>query len=478
MWHGSSSEARRDQSIREIVGILTAMTETANGGHDGRPPDRLPLRARLALIVGGLLLLAAFTVEALGITGNVHAWLPPLSAYLEPTFGEPAALLTCLATAAVVVGYGTSAASRLSWGRLLLLTWLTGVVWGFAVALLRGWNTGIVAVLDHPDEYLMDVDRVDGVTSLLSIYTDNILLVPDRSNFVTHNSGHPPLPLLSYAGLDAIGLGGPAWAGVITALVGSTAMVAVLVTLRRLGDERQARRTAPFLALSPLAIWVFVSADGAFMAVAAWGLAVLACAAVEQRPRRALALGVAAGVVLGGCLFLSYGLLLLGPLALAVLWVAGSWRPLVPAALAALAVVALFALGGFWWLEGQQLVVQRYYQGIADSRPQSYWIWANLAVVAFAVGPAVVAGTGMAVSPPPKAPGTHAVWWLAAGALVAIGIADLSGLSKSETERIWLPFMVWLVPLATLLPTRTHRTWVALQAVWTLGISLILRTTW
>jgi hypothetical protein len=156
-------------------------------------------------------------------------------------------------------------------------------------------------------------------------------------------------------------------------------MVAVLVTLRRLGDERQARRTAPFLALSPLAIWVFVSADGAFMAVAAWGLAVLACAAVEQRPRRALALGAVAGVVLGGCLFLSYGLLLLGPLALAVLWVAGSWRPLVPAALAALAVVALFALGGFWWLEGQQLVVQRYYQGIADSRPQSYWIWANLA---------------------------------------------------------------------------------------------------
>jgi hypothetical protein len=335
------------------------MTETATGGHDGRPPDRLPLRARLALVVGGVLLLAAFTVEALGITGNVHAWLPPLSAYLEPTFGEPAALLTCLATAAVVVGYGTSAASRLSWGRLLLSSWLTGVVWGFAVALLRGWNTGIVAVLDHPDEYLMDVDRVDGVTSLLSIYTDNILLVPDRYNFVTHNSGHPPLPLLSYAGLDAIGLGGPAWAGVLTALVGSTAVVAVLVTLRRLGDERQARRAAPFLALSPLAIWVFVSADGAFMAVAAWGLAVLACAAVEQRPRRARALGAVAGVVLGGCLFLSYGLLLLGPLALAVLWVAGSWRPLVPAALAALAVVALFALGasGGWrasssWFSG------------------------------------------------------------------------------------------------------------------------------
>ena len=463
------------------VGILAAMTETATRGHSDPPGTgtRLPLPAGIALAVGGLLLLAAFSVEALGITGNVHAWLPPLSAYFEPTIGQPAALLACLATAAAVLGYGGRASARLSWGRLLGLTWLTTVTWGFSVALLRGWQTGIVSVLAHPDEYLMDVDRVDGVRSLLSIYADNILLVPDRSNFVTHNSGHPPLPLLSYAGLDAVGLGGPAWAGVVTALVGSTAVVAVLMTLRRLGDEQRARLAAPFLALSPLSIWVFVSADGAFMAAAAWGLTVLAYAATQQHRNKALALGVAAGLALGSCLFLSYGLVLMGPLALAVLWVARSWRPLVPAALAASAVVALFAAGGFWWLEGQQLVVERYYQGIADTRPQSYWIWANLAVVAFAVGPAVVAGIGMAVSRSrAEAAGPSPVWWLALGAAVAILVADMSGLSKSETERIWLPFMVWLVPLATLLPPHTHRAWVAGQVVWTLGISLVLRTTW
>lgn len=484
VWHAPSAEAGPKRLLRDgPVEILAAMTETATRGNSdlSGTGTRLPLAAGIALAVGGLLLLAAFSVEALGITGNVHAWLPPLSAYFEPTVGQPAALVACLATASAVLIYGVPAADRLSWGRLLGLTWLTGVAWGFSVALLRGWQTGIVSVLAHPDEYLMDVDRVDGVRSLLSIYADNILLVPDRSNFVTHNSGHPPLPLLSYAGLDAIGLGGPAWAGVLTALVGSTAVVAVLVTLRRLGDEERARRAAPFLALSPLAIWVYVSADGAFMAVAAWGLTVLAYAATQQRRTRALALSVAAGLVLGSCLFLSYGLVLMGPLALAVLWVARSWRPLVPAALAALVVVALFAAGGFWWLEGQQLVVQRYYQGIADIRPQSYWIWANLAVVAFAVGPAVVAGVGMAVSPrgrPTSGAGAAPVWWLAVGAAVAILAADISGLSKSETERIWLPFMVWLGPLATLLPPRSHRVWVAGQVVWTLGISLVLRTTW
>jgi hypothetical protein len=387
----------------------------------------------------------------------------------------------CLVTVAAVLGYGMPALFRLSWGRLLGLTWLAGVAWGFSVALLRGWDTGIVSVLAHPHEYLMDVDRVDGVTSLLSIYADNILLVPDRSNFVAHNSGHPPLPLLFYAGLDAIGLGGPAWAGVITALIGSTAVVAVLVTLRRLGGQHPARLTAPFLALSPLTIWVFVSADGAFMAVGAWGLALLACAAVESDRTRATAFSVAAGLVLGCCVFLSYGLTLLGPLALAVLWVARSWRPLLPTGLAAVAVVVLFAAGGFWWLEGQQLVVQRYYQGIADKRPQSYWIWANLAVVALAIGPAGVAGLGMAASRRGRlvARGTEqAASWLALGAVVAIGLADISGLSKSETERIWLPFMLWLLPLATLLPPGSHRVWVGAQAVWTLGTALLLRTTW
>lgn len=460
------------------------MTETAtrNSSEPTRTRAGVPVPARVALAIAFVLVLAAFTVEALGITGNVHAWLPPLSAYFEPTIGRPGALAGCAAVVVAVLAYLQPRVQQLGWGRLLALTWLAGVGWGFSVALLRGWEQGVVAVLGHPDEYLMDVDRVRGVTSLLSIYADNILLVPDRSNFVTHNSGHPPLPLLSYAGLDAIGLGGPAWAGVITSLAGSTAVVAVLVTLRRLGDERRARLAAPFLALSPLAIWVYVSADGAFMAAGAWGLAVLAGAAVADRRGRALALGLAAGLVLGTCIFLSYGLVLLGPLVLAVLWVARSWRPLVPAVLGALAVVALFAAGGFWWLEGQQLLVRRYYQGVADIRPQSYWIWANLAIVAFAVGPAVVAGIGMAVSRPGRparwrARG-HAVWWLALAAAAAMLVADSTGLSKSETERIWLPFMVWLLPLATLLPVRTHRVWLGVQVAWTLGIALILRTTW
>ena len=37
---------------------------------------------------------------------------------------------------------------------------------------------------------------------------------------------------------------------------------------------------------------------------------------------------------------------------------------------------------------------------------------------------------------------------VAGGALTAIVIADVSGLSKAEVERIWLPFLPWLVVAA------------------------------
>ena len=145
--------------------------------------------------------------------------------------------------------------------------------------------------------------------------------------------------------LDRLGLGGGYAAGlVVTGLAASTA-VAVLVTLRVLGAEPAARRAAPFLVLGPAAIWQCVSADGMFAAVAAWGIAALAVAATRRRLASSLGWSVVAGLLLGSCVMLSYGLPLLGLLALAVLVVARSWRPLVPAVLAALRRGALGGAG-------------------------------------------------------------------------------------------------------------------------------------
>jgi hypothetical protein len=62
--------------------------------------------------------------------------------------------------------------------------------------------------------------------------------------------------------------------------------------------------------------------------------------------------------------------------------------------------------------------------------------------------------------------------------LIVIVAADVSGLSKAETERIWLPFAVWLVAAPALLPPWTHRYLLVVQAIGALLINSLLFTTW
>ena len=64
------------------------------------------------------------------------------------------------------------------------------------------------------------------------------------------------------------------------------------------------------------------------------------------------------------------------------------------------------------------------------------------------------------------------------GALLAILLADLSMLSKAETERIWLPFTVWLTAAGALLPARSQRWWLALNVVGTLLLNHFILTNW
>ncbi len=186
-----------------------------------------------------------------------------------------------------------------------------------------------------------------------------------------------------------------------------------------------------------------------------------------------------AGIGLGAMLFMSYGLVLLLPVALVVLILGRSWWPLFPAALGAGAVLVGFAIAGFWWFDGQSAVVIRYYEGIGERRPYSYWIWANAAVLAVAVGPAVVAGIGAALhrarqvgSRIPRG------YWLAVAALLGMFVATLSGLSKSEVERIWLPFMVWLIPLAAAVHPDRQRGWLLAQVAAAGTLAVLMDTSW
>ena len=117
-----------------------------------------------------------------------------------------------------------------------------------------------------------------------------------------------------------------------------------------------------------------------------------------------------------------------------------------------------------------------YALSIASTRPYTYFAWANLAALVLALGPAVVAGLRRFLTGRLSVPlGVRAAAVVLGGA-GAIALADLSGLSKAEVERIWLPFAIWLVVSCAALPR--PRAWLAAQAALALAVNHLLITVW
>ncbi|WP_253826127.1 hypothetical protein [Prauserella aidingensis] len=376
----------------------------------------------------------------------------------------PAVLLALLA-----VLYGPSLAARLPWRRALLLGYVVSVGWITSLALVDGWRTGFAKRLTPGTEYLAEVPGITDIPAMLAGFTDRIAHgQPD--SWTVHVAGHPPGATLVFVWLDRIGLGGGVAASTVCVLAGALVAVAVPATVSLLGHPDRARVALPLLVLLPGAVWLGVSADALFAGATATGIALLALAAVRHT-----AWAVPAGAILGFGIFLSYGLITLGAVALAVVVATRAWRALGLAVAAALAVVGVFALAGFWWLDGYHAVVDRYYEGIAADRPYSFWVWANLGCLALATGPAVGPALRRAAGAVRTAPRLVAV---VAGAVVTVVVADLSGLSKAEVERIWLPFAVWLLAAAAFLPARSARWWLTVQAATALAVNHLFLTNW
>lgn len=70
------------------------------------------------------------------------------------------------------------------------------------------------------------------------------------------------------------------------------------------------------------------------------------------------------------------------------------------------------------------------------------------------------------------------MWLLPALSLVAVAGADVSGLSKAEVERIWLPFAPWVLVLAALLPRARVRLWLAVQVTVAIVFQVSLHSLW
>ena len=425
--------------------------------------------ARLALVsvgAGAVLVTLAMIVPRLE-DDNVHVHWPPLHADWMPRFGP-------MTIVAIVIGLALwtvfpPLARRMPWPRLMVATYAATWLWTMALAFTDGCE-GLRRVFDRTGEYVYDAQRVTSIPHMLRTFTDHIPM-DSAQHWHTHVAGHPPGALLYFVFLDRLGITSHLWIGIITVTIGTTAVSAVVLALCCLGSEDLAQRAAPWLVLAPTAIWMGVSADALFTAVAAWGLCLLVLAGTRYRPAYAMA----GGMMLGLCAYLSYGLPLLGVLALAAVWLTRCWKVLPWALGGALVVAAIFTVAGFSWWEAYPILVDRYYDGIASKRAYGYWVWADIAAWTFTAGLAVWAAFP---SIPAAVRRRDPLAILASAALLSIVIATLTGMSKAEVERIWLPFTLWIVALPALLPRPWQRPLLLTQVILALMVQSLVLTRW
>ncbi len=418
---------------------------------------------RLAVVLWAGLVVAALAWGVLLIEGGADLGLhaPPLFGHVQLRIGF--GTLLPIGFAAAVIASAPAIARRASFGWLCAAASLGTIGWAVSLAIATG-ASGLTDPVTNPNEYLPDIGLVHSAGDFLSHFTARIDL------YSTHVRGHPPGMILILFGLDRIGLGGAGVAaGLIIAVAGS-GMAAALIALRSVAGESAARRAAPFLVLAPAAIWIATSADALYMGVSAWAVALIVLA-LTAHGRRSTTLAASGGLLFGICLFLSFGLTLLAMLPLAVAIAVRRLMPLIVAGVAALAVIAAVAAAGYWWLDGYQTVREQYAASIARSRPYGFFLFSDLAAFALALGPAAAVAL--------RRLRDRRVWLLAGGGLAAVVLADLSGMSKAEVERIWLPFVPWvLLATAAIDDAITRRTLLIAQAGCAIVIQTVVVTGW
>ena len=452
---------------RPTVGRVTAGLEVrnANGTHDAV--------ARSCGAIGGALWLAVVAVSV--------AW-PHLSP-LDPRAGISAApffgrwtwsgqlwtLVATLVGLALVITL-PEGFCRLASGRVPLAAGVSAIAWSALLAASTDGLHRLASPLNSPFEYLPFARHIRP-GAFLDTFVERAVAYP------IHVKGHPPGMVLLFWFLDRVGLAGPGWAAFVVLCAWGVGVAAVVWTTGRLGGDDAARRAAPFVALAPAVVWAATSGDGLIAGVTATAIALMVAAITtpEVDRTRTSALAVGGGLIFGAALFLSYGV---APLVLVPLAVARSRRRafwLLPAAAGVVAVTASFAVAGFWWPDGLTATRNFYLAGVSTHRSYAYFVLAgNRGALALAVGPATGAGVARLLGGRPTRPDAVVM----GAVLIAVVIADLSGMSKAEVERIWLPYSLWIVAGAGAVSSQRSRWWLGAQVALAIGLQAWLVTPW
>jgi hypothetical protein len=444
-------------TVRGVRDVALAVQRA--GGTTSRARTRVALAIWTAVVAAGAIVAMVLN----GIGQRISIDVPPLHARFDPRVTSNAVLVVLVGGLAVL--YARRVAMSLRWPRLLFGSAAASVLWSLSLASVRRVDR-IVSPVRSSREYLAAVPQVHDLGQFLGGFVENIRAYP------VHVQGHPPGTVLLLAVLRAVGLGGSGWAAALFVIGGALAVPAVLVATRDVAGEDLARRAAPFLVVAPTAIWLATSADSLYTGLSAWG-ATLLIIATGRRDRRGDLAAAGGGLLLAISAFCSYGLVLVALIPIAVALARRRMWPVVVATGVSALVAAAFAAAGFWWFAGLAATHARYDAGIAQSRPYLAFLLINLAALAVALGAATAVALGRLRD--------RAVWLLVGAALAAVVIADLSGMSKGEVERIWLPFTPWLlVANATLARSERVREsgWLAVQAGTAIVIESLVHTPW
>ncbi|MEO8475925.1 MAG: DUF2064 domain-containing protein [Actinomycetota bacterium] len=386
---------------------------------------------------------------------------PPLTGNVDPR-------MSLGSLAAIVVGAAGAAGAdrwsqRLAFRKLLWLSFGVALAWGLALAFWDG-ASGLTRSPLSAVDYLQAVPLVRSPSVFIGTFLER------ASGFPSHVRVHPPGLVLWLWGMDRAGLGGAWWAAALEHVSAAASVPAVVLAVREIGGETQARAAAPFLMLTPAAVF-WSSGDAVFLGVGAWAASLLILSSGRQG-RRADLLALAGGVLAGAGLFLSYGLVLLGLVPLSVAVARRRWRTLAVAALPILAWVGWPLLFGWSWVEASAVTRREYGASLARVRPYGYFVIADLAALLVAVGPAVWVAVARLRD--------RRIWLLVGAALIAVAVADLSGLTKAEVERIWLPYMPWITAAtgAAFVGSRQRRRWLAAGVGWALLVQLVVFSPW
>ncbi len=372
--------------------------------------------------------------------------------------------------------------------RLRVVLAVTGGAAGaFATLLaLTDGRDGLFFGVEEETEYLANLRTAPPAGDFVRNF------VVDINEYSVHVRGHPPGFIVLLKTLDAVGLSG-SWPVMLISLVSTVLLpIGVLVAVWAIAGAQWVRRSAPFLVVAPYALWMMTSADAFYSALGAWGVAFVALG-VRRDGRGAAWLGALGGLLLATLLHMTYGgaIYLVLPTVLVVAgWAlrrhgslgAGTSATVFGAVVMAGLVTTMWFAAGFWWFDGAEATRHEYWEGTAQFRIWNYFIFANLVIALFAVGPASFVGLTKLRD--------RRLWLLVGGALAALMIANLSQLSKAETERIWLLFYPWLVIAGaalvskfefrrlTLSANTLFAGWIAVQAVSAILLQASLVSKW